>query len=154
MKLDMEVFSTFFKKNNLFDDHMGLKYTIIKPGEITYELTVAKKHLSSADACHGGVLAGMMDGVLGLTALTWCVQSGNLCATVEFKINYINPAKIGDTLIGKGNIDYTGSRLIVTNGSINQKKTGQLVAKGMGTFTQYPLKKRESILKELDKKAL
>ena len=125
-----------------FDDHLGMVLTVHAPGDITYVLDICKHHLASPDACHGGVISGMMDAVLGITALSFAVSKGNLCATVEFKINYLSPAKLGDRLEGRGEIDFYGSKLIVTSGAIIEQKSGRLVAKGLGTFSQYPLSKK------------
>ena len=74
----------------------------------------------------------------------------NLCVTVEFKINYLSRVKPGDILEGTGDIDFTGSKLIVTTGKIIEKKTGRLVAKGLGTFSQYPLAKKIESIKDIE----
>ncbi len=131
-----------FKDHCHFDQHMGLDLTIHAPGQICYRLTVQEKHLSTIDACHGGTIAAMMDATLGLTALSWAFPRGQLCSTVEFKTNFLSPAKTGDVLEGCGEIDFTGSKLVVTNAHIIDKNTGQLVAKGMGTFALYPISKK------------
>jgi uncharacterized protein (TIGR00369 family) len=138
-------FEKIYKKMCHFDEHLGLHLTIHEPGKITYTLTIEKQHLSSLDACHGGVIAAMMDATLGLTALSWAVQQGKLCSTVEFKTNFLSPAKPGDHLEGSGGIDFIGSKLMVTNARILDKNTGQLVAKGMGTFALYPISKKGHI---------
>jgi uncharacterized protein (TIGR00369 family) len=116
--------------------------TVNAPGDITYTLDIQKHHMASPDACHGGVISGMMDAVLGVTALSFAVSKGNLCATVEFKINYLSPVKLGDHLEGRGEIDFYGSKLMVTSGAIIEQNSGRLVAKGLGTFSQYPLSKK------------
>ena len=138
-------FEQLFKTHCHFDRHLDMELSVHSPGKITYRLTVQKKHLSSIDTCHGGAIAAMMDATLGLTALSWSFPRGKLCATVEFKINYLTPAKAGDVLEGSGEIDFTGSKLVVTNAQIFDKNTGQLVAKGMGTFALYPLAKKEHL---------
>ena len=125
-----------------FDDHLGMVLKVHAPGDITYTLDIARQHLASPDTCHGGVISGMMDAVLGITALSFAVAKENLCATVEFKINYLSPAKLGERLEGRGAIDFYGSKLIVTSGSIIEQNSGRLVAKGLGTFSQYPLAKK------------
>ncbi len=142
-------FEKFYKEMVQFDNHLGMDFEIHAPGDLTYTLKIEKKHLTSPDACHGGVIAAFMDAVIGVTALSWAVSKGNLCSTVEFKINYLTRVKPGDILEGTGVIDFTGSKLIVANGSIIEKNTGRLVAKGIGTFSQYPLEKKMDPLKDL-----
>ena len=52
-----------YKQMRHYDRHMGLELTVHEPGRITYRLQVDEQHLSSPTACHGGVIAGMMDAV-------------------------------------------------------------------------------------------
>ncbi|OUR99932.1 hypothetical protein A9Q84_02560 [Halobacteriovorax marinus] len=132
-----------FKKISKYDQTMGLEFKMIGPGEIEYTLEITDKHLSSPETCHGAVLAGMMDCVLGLTVLSHSVTLDKLCSTVEFKTNFITPAKLGDVLIGTAQLDYVGKTLVVCNGTILSKNDGRMVAKGMGTFNLYPLSKKD-----------
>ena len=138
-----EDFESVYSRVVQFDEHLGMVLDVRAPGDITYTLDIAKHHLATPDTCHGGVISGMMDAVLGITALSYAVSKGNLCATVEFKINYLSPAKLGERLKGRGAIDFYGSKLIVTSGSIITHKEKRLVAKGLGTFSQYPLSKKK-----------
>ena len=50
------------------DNHMKLE--ILEPGHIIYMMTIEDKHLSSPNTCHGGVIAGLMDSVIGTAALS------------------------------------------------------------------------------------
>lgn len=129
----------FYKKINHFDRTMDFNLDIKESGIVTYETTISERHLSSPETCHGGALAGLMDNVLGVTALAHAVQQNMLCATVEFKINYLNPAKLGDQIFGEAEIDYKGRRLVVTSGTLRTKD--KLIAKGLGTFNLYPSEK-------------
>jgi len=135
-------FEKYYSELVQFDKHLGMEFTIRSPGDITYTLEIKKQHLTSPDAAHGGVIAAMMDATLGITALSWAVSKGKLCATVEFKINYLSPARPGDILEGTGDIDFTGSKLIVTSAKIIEKKSKRLIAKGIGTFSQYPISRK------------
>jgi uncharacterized protein (TIGR00369 family) len=145
-------FEKFYKEMVQFDSHLGMDLTVHSPGKITYTLKIEKHHLTSPDACHGGVISALMDSVIGVTVLSWAVSKDKLCATVEFKINYLTRVKPGDVLVGTGDIDFKGSKLIVANGHIIEKKSGRLVAKGIGTFSLYPLAKKLESMNELGTK--
>ncbi|MCO4792304.1 MAG: PaaI family thioesterase [Bacteriovoracaceae bacterium] len=132
-----------YKSISKFDQHLGMTFDLLDPGEVVYKMTVKEEHLSSPDTCHGGAIAAMMDALLGVPVLSLAVTEDKLCATVEFKINYLGPAQIGDELVGTNTIDFKGKSLVVSSGQIKNSQTGLLIAKGMGTFNLYPAKKKD-----------
>jgi len=134
-----------FQTTNKYDLENGHELVIHSPGVITYKMTILEKHLSSPDTAHGGVIAGFMDCVLGVAALSEAVHTQNLTSTVEFKINYIRPVKLGEEIIGSGKVIHRGKSLIISSGEIRNAKTQELVAMGQGTFNTYPITKKEWI---------
>jgi uncharacterized protein (TIGR00369 family) len=132
---------TLYKRINQFDKHLDFDLQITESGVVTYEVLIEDKHLSSPGTCHGGVLAGLMDNVLGVTALAHAVTEDKLCSTVEFKINYLNPALKGDRVFGEALIDHRGQTIVVTSGTLKTKD--KLIAKGLGTFNLYPASKKD-----------
>ncbi|MCP5426516.1 MAG: PaaI family thioesterase [Gammaproteobacteria bacterium] len=148
---DYADFSQLYKTICRFDRFLGLELEVLQPGKIIYRLAVVENHLSMPPACHGGVIAAMMDSTLGVTALSWAVAQGKLCATVEFKTHFFSQVKEGDRLQGTGEIDFTGSSLVVPTAEIMDITTNRLVAKGMGTFTLYPITKKKELLELLAK---
>ncbi|MDC1174691.1 PaaI family thioesterase [Bacteriovoracaceae bacterium] len=143
-KMNQTELIDLFDKISHFDKHMGLELYEVDSNEnkkIEYSLKVETKHLSSPQSCHGGVIAAMMDAVLGIETLACAAKEGNLCSTVEFKLNFIQPAKLGDILKGQAQIDFKGKSLVVTSGTITSQ--GGLVAKGTGTFNLYPIHKKK-----------
>lgn len=132
---------TVFRKICRFDETLGFNFEVPKPGEAIYRFTVEDKHLASPTQCHGGVLAAAMDATMGVAVLTEAVREGNLCSTVEFKINYLNLAKKGDQLEAFGEIEFKGSRLVVAHATIRCGE--KVIAKAMGTFSLYPADKTD-----------
>tara|TARA_R110002050_G_scaffold102774_1_gene211573 strand:- start:8420 stop:8905 length:486 start_codon:yes stop_codon:yes gene_type:complete len=118
-----------------------LELEVISPGHIRYIMPVQEKHLATPIAIHGGVLAAMMDAVLGVASLSASCHDGKLVSTVEFKINYLAPARLGDILVGEGKVIQKGNRLIIAEGDIKLINTDKFIAKGMGTFSAYPIEK-------------
>jgi uncharacterized protein (TIGR00369 family) len=139
----MEDFITLFRAINKYDLDNGLDFEIHSPGHITYRMTVLEKHLSSPNTAHGAAIAGLMDCVLGLSALSDAITKSNLTSTVEFKINYIRPVRLGEKLIGVGKIVHKGKSLIISSGEIRIESSGELVAMGQGTFNTYPFSKKD-----------
>lgn len=135
-----------YNQINKYGTDNGMILDIIEPGHILYTMVIEHKHLSSPNTCHGGVIAGLMDSVIGTAALSKAFEEHNLVSTVEFKINYLQPVNLGDTLIGEGKIDFKGKSTIVSSGNIKKEKDGSLVAIAIGTFNVYPLSKRQEVL--------
>ena len=140
-----EQFFEHYRVINHFDRENGASFVVLAPGKIDYRMTVLEKHLSSPGVAHGGAVAGFMDCVLGVTALSLALTETNLVSTVEFKLNFIRPAKVGESLIGTGCIDYKGKSLIIASAEIHTG-TGELVAKGLGTFNAYPMEKKVGLI--------
>lgn len=128
------------------DNNMNLE--ILEPGHIIYTMKIEDKHLSSPNTCHGGVIAGLMDSVIGTAALSKAFEEDNLVSTVEFKINYLQPVNLNDVLVGEGKIDFKGKSTIVSSGKITKQDNGAVVAIAIGTFNVYPLSKRQEVLPE------
>jgi uncharacterized protein (TIGR00369 family) len=127
---------------NNFGRENNMKLTVVKPGEIIYEMEVLEKHLATVNTIHGGMIAALMDGVIGVAALSLVAQDKKLVSTVEFKLNYYKPAYLGDVLKGYGRVDNAGNRIISTSGEIYNQK-GEMIAKAMGTFNAYPFDKSD-----------
>lgn len=138
----MEELLKIYGKVNQFGKENGLLLTVLKPGNITYEMEVLPKHLATQTTIHGGMVAAMMDGVIGVAALSLVAPEGKLVSTVEFKINYYRPVYLGDVLKGEGRVDFRGNRLIASSGEIYNQH-GEMVAKAMGTFNAYPFEKND-----------
>jgi uncharacterized protein (TIGR00369 family) len=134
-----------YKSINRFAQENGMVLEVKTPGESVYKMTVLEKHLSSPNVCHGGVVAGFMDSVLGSAAWSVSFISGALVSTVEFKINYFAPVYLQDKLKGIGKVDFEGNKLISSTGEVFRIKNGkrELVAKAIGTFNKYPVSKTQ-----------
>jgi len=128
--------------NNHFGKILGMDFKIIEPGLVHYFLTITQDHLSTPRAAHGGVIAALMDGVLGVAALSTVVEQQKVVSTVEFKINYLTPSLLNDQLMGIGKVEHAGNRIIVSSGDIICTNRHDIViAKAIGTFNAYPFEK-------------
>lgn len=138
-----------YNEVNTFGNFMGMRFEVIKPGEIEYRMRVRHEHLSNPLAAHGGAISALMDGVLGVAALSLAVENMQLVSTVEFKMNFLAPIKPGDMLVGRGLVVFAGNRLITSEGTITcENRNGISVCKGLGTFNTYPVEKNELFLED------
>ncbi len=136
-----------YQKTNQFGETNGMELISYEEGKIEYKLIVKEKHLATPTTAHGGLIAGYMDGIMGVAALSESSKNLNLVSTVEFKINYIKPAFLGDVLIGKGSVVSAGNRIIIAKGEVYNERTGELIAIATGTFNAYPYQKSGMVLK-------
>jgi uncharacterized protein (TIGR00369 family) len=135
-----------YNRVNAYGRANNMTLSVSKPGKAEYRMVIGPEHLSSPGAAHGGVLAGLMDAVLGAAALSLAFTAGELVSTVEFKINYLHPVRLGDELRAVAQVDHAGKSLVVCSGVLYRQPTDELeataVAQGVGTFNRYPASKR------------
>ncbi|MCB0479069.1 MAG: PaaI family thioesterase [Crocinitomicaceae bacterium] len=129
-----------YKKSNHFGELLNMDLESYEEGEVLYKMKIQTKHLATPIAAHGGAVAALMDALLGVTALTVASKSKCVVSTVEFKLNFLKPVILGDTLHGTAKILAQGKRLIIVEGEITNQD-GSLVSKGQGTFNAYPKEK-------------
>lgn len=130
-----------YQETNEFGKYAGLELEKFEADGIRYRLEIKAEHLATPTTAHGGVIAGYMDGVLGLAALYASSEHAKLVSTVEFKINFLTPVYLGDVLIGEGKVVSKGNRIIVAEGLIYKSQSGEKVAIATGTFNAYPYEK-------------
>lgn len=136
-----------YNEHNKFGNKIGMHFEIIEPGLVNYYLTINENHLATPLAAHGGVISALMDGLLGVTALSSVEIEKKVVSTIEFKINFLAPALLNDTLKGIGKIEQKGNRLIIATGDIFcLNRNNILIAKAMGTFNTYPAEKAGFII--------
>jgi uncharacterized protein (TIGR00369 family) len=129
-----------YDKTNEFGRFLNMTYEVVQPGEVVFSMLVTKDLLATTKAMHGGALAGLMDAVVGVAALSVSSLKDKLVSTVEFKINYLKPVLLNDQLKGLGTVISEGNRIIVCKGEIfNQKE--ELVAIATSTMNAYPFTK-------------
>lgn len=134
----------YYAENNHFGTLLGMDFKIHSPGKIEYKMKVEEKHLATPVAAHGGVVCSLMDGTMGVAALSNVIQDNHVVSTIELKISFLAPAKLGDQLIGIGTVIKKGKRLLFVEGKI-ENQHGEKVAIASGTFNSYPAEKAFSL---------
>lgn len=129
-----------YKETNAFGRLLDMNLVSYEEGEIEYRMKINSNHLATPVAAHGGAIAALMDGLLGVTALTVSAKRGCVVSTIEFKLNYLKPVLLGDEISGTAKILSSGKRIIIVEGEMYNQK-GELISKGQGTFNAYPKEK-------------
>jgi uncharacterized protein (TIGR00369 family) len=110
---------------------LGIQITECAVGVLAARIEVTPSLLTPFGAAHGGVLAALVDHVLGAVCYP-LIPRGAWAATTEFKINYLAPVREG-TLEARAEITLLGKRTAVAR--IEAHSNGELVGIAQGTVT-------------------
>jgi uncharacterized protein (TIGR00369 family) len=117
-------------------DYLGMRMTEVGPGWCVCEIQVRPELLNPFGAAHGAVVASLVDHVLG-SAVFPLVPLGTWPATLEFKLNYLAPAREG-TLAARAEVVSITSRTAVV--SVECTNADRTVATALGTIAITPPK--------------
>ncbi|HEX7034738.1 MAG TPA: PaaI family thioesterase [Pseudomonadales bacterium] len=98
-------------------------------GTIVVEFRATEAFTNPIGTIQGGFLAAMLDDTMG-PALTATLGPGEFAPTLELKVNFIAPARVGP-LLGRGRVVSRGGSVCVLEGELYQE--GALVAKASAT---------------------
>lgn len=97
--------------------------------KVVVTLPLEQKHLNELGLAHGGAIATLVDNSMGLACL---VAAQRPLVTVEFKINFVRPARRG-LLTATSKVDKMGDHLAFVQCEVTDE-SGQLVAMALGTY--------------------
>src|SRR5690348_9030989 len=96
---------------NGLPDYLGVRFVEMTAGRLLATMEVRDELLTPFGTLHGGVLAGLVDHIMGCV-LYPLMPRGQWAATTEFKLNYLAPVK-GGTLSAESNVVALGRRTAV-----------------------------------------
>ena len=119
-----------------FTQHVGIELIEKAPGRSRWTLDLQPVHMNTHGVVHGGVLFTLADTAMG-AALFGALQPGEICATINVKINYFKPVFGGQVVclsevVNQGkNVAHLDASLYVDN---------VLVARANGDFAIFKRK--------------
>lgn len=111
---------------------MGVRVVRAGAGEAVVEMEAREEFRNFGGTVHGGFLSFLADSAMG-RALGSVENGATRHATIDLKLNFIDPAQVGETLRGVGKVVHAGSRTAVTECRI-EGQDGRLVATASGSF--------------------
>jgi len=114
-----------------FADLVGFEVTSRADGICVSEMVTEEKHMNPHGVVHGAVIYALADTGMG-GALTSQLAEGEICSTIEIKINYFRPA-IAGRLSCRTEVINKGRKTAVMESTVSDEN-GRLIAKAMGTF--------------------
>lgn len=109
---------------------LGVRFVEFVPGRLRAEMDVRKDLLTPFGNIHGGVMAALIDHVLGCV-LYPLMKRGQWAATTEFKLNYLAPVKSGLLVADSTVVSMTRSTAVVR---VEVENDGRLAAVALGTL--------------------
>ena len=115
-------------------EYLGMHFTDVGPGWCVCELELRPDLLNPAGVAHGAVVASLIDHTLGTTVVP-LIPAGSWPATLEFKLNYLAPARDG-VLTARGEVRNMTKRTAVV--AVECENQGRTVAVALGTIAITP----------------
>jgi 1,4-dihydroxy-2-naphthoyl-CoA hydrolase len=128
-------------KESLSSELLGFDVESVHAGRAIFRLDVQPRHKQIHGVVHGGILAALADTTGAIAAYT-AVPKGVELATLELKINYLEPVP-GGRVTAEAKVLRAGRNFIVTECDIFNE-SGSLAAKATMTFAAasgYAIKK-------------
>lgn len=110
---------------------MGFHVDLVENGRAIFSLDPEPRHKQIHGVVHGGILAALADTTGAIAAYTTIPQGAEI-ATLELKINYLQPVS-GGRITAEARVLRTGRNFVVTECEIRDSK-GELAAKALLTF--------------------
>ncbi len=108
-------------------DLVGITVTEVEPGRVVMCLTPAEYHYNPLGTMHGGILATLLDSVMGCAVHT-TLPKGRGYTSLEIKVNYVRAVtSASGELSAEGKIVHGGNRSAVAEARVIDAK-GRLCA--------------------------
>jgi len=111
---------------------LGLRLVETGEGTAVVEMTSTEDMTNHSGFVHGGMISTLADSAMGRSVRTLS-PAVTRSMSFDLKLNFINAAKIGETLRATGHVIHAGRRTVVAECRV-EGKDGRLVATASGTF--------------------
>ena len=110
----------------------------VVPGEVEIEMPYRADLTQQHGFIHGGIVTAIIDSACGYAAFSLSAPD-TAVLTVEYKVNFISPAK-GERLLARGEVVRTGATIAVCKGDVLAYDGGEetLVATMLSTMMLMP----------------
>jgi len=117
-----------FNSPSAFGNWLKPKAIKIDAGALICEYIVREEMTNPAKILHGGVIAGIIDDMIGATVFT--LEKSNFFSTINNSIDYFAPSKIGDVITAQTRVVKMGREIINLECEIWNLKKNRLIARG------------------------
>ena len=110
---------------------MGLRLEAVEEGAVTFAAVPEFAHTNPMGTVHGGWYGTLLDSAMGCAVMT-TLPAGAAYTTLEYKVNLIRGARIGEGVTCRGAVSHAGRSTAVAEGRI-EDAAGRLLATGTTT---------------------
>jgi len=107
-------------------------------GKLTVEYVIRKEMLNGMGTFHGGVIAGILDDLMGTTVVSLNLE--NAYTTISLHVDYFYPAKENDVVTAKSSVIKKGNTLHNIQCELWNLSTNKLLARGTSNLLKIDLK--------------
>lgn len=129
----MEDWSEFIKKHFSQDvpfvQFMNVSVEKTAKGYAKISMPIEDKHSNTYGICHGGVVAALVDMVLGIALRTLKVK----IVTIETSTTYFKPVKLGKKIFAVGKYVEGGNKVLHALADLTDEK-GEVLASGKAIY--------------------
>ena len=113
---------------------LGFEIVKVEAGRVTFALDPAQKHYNPLGTVHGGVIATLLDTVMGC-ALHSVLPQGVGYTTSDISVRYVRPVTL-DTgrVVATGTMLHKGRRTATAEARLVDEATGRLLAHSTSTL--------------------
>ena len=106
-------------------------------GMLEMDFLVRKDMTNPMGIMHGGVMAAIMDEMMGFTV--FCMQNEYFYSSVNLSVDFLESGKVGDTVTARAQLIRKGSRFVNMECTLKNQK-GVLIAKASSNLATVPVK--------------
>jgi len=114
---------------------LGIRILESEPGSAVVEMPTREEMTNFTGVVHGGFISTLADSAMG-RALRTVLPTGERHASFDLKVNFINPARVGETLRANAKVLHSGRRTGIAECRV-ESPDGRLVATATASFIVY-----------------
>ncbi len=103
-------------------------FTLVEKGHIIAEYTVRQEMTNAAGKLHGGIIACIIDDLMGTTVFT--LDRDFFMSTINLSIDYLFGGQLGDVVLAHCEITREGKNIVNVTCKLYNKATQKLIAHG------------------------
>jgi uncharacterized protein (TIGR00369 family) len=96
---------------------LGVTVELVEEGRVKLKLPFNPNFTQQNGYMHAGIITTVVDTACGYASYTQMPETSNVL-TVEFKVNFLSPAK-GDYFVATGEVIRAGKQLFVAQGTVH-----------------------------------